>query len=91
MAYDSGSIKSPMGDFACPDPKSMPTGSREGVGIEGSSRGGNQINSPLPGNVPSPGSYPSEIPVITMQNIPGQPSSTPTDAIVTGQTVPGRG
>jgi hypothetical protein len=89
MAYDS--IKSPM-DWPCPDPKSMPTGSRETVGIEGNGQG-TQINSPLEGGWPgaSPGSRPSEIPVITKTNIPGHPDNKPSDAIVTGQAVHGKG
>jgi hypothetical protein len=85
-------IKSPM-DFAVPDARSMPTGTRETVGIEGNSQGG-QINSPLSGDgwpMASPGSRPSEIPVITKTTIPGHPDNKPSDAIVTGQSIGSKG
>lgn len=92
MAYDGGKIPNVMGDFPpCPDPKDTPTGTRETVGMEGNSQG-SEVHSPLSGGWPgaSPGSHPSEIPVITMQNIPGHPATKPTDAIVTGQAITGK-
>lgn len=90
MAYDS-SIKSPMSDFPCPDPKSTPTGTRDTVGIEGNSQGG-EIHSPLQGGWPQAGaaSHPGEIPVITKLDIPGHPANKPEDAVVTGQAIRGK-